>query len=128
LLGYLWAAPVTALGLCLGLLALASGGRLRWRQGVIEVSGGVVRRLLRGNRFWQGGAAVALGHVILARDPECLERSRQHERMHVRQYERWGVFLWPAYLLIGWGLARKGFHPYLDHPFEKEADGLEHTT
>jgi hypothetical protein len=94
---------------------------VRVRAGVVEAEGGFVGWLLRGNRLWQGGAAMALGHVILARDRACLERSRPHERVHVRQFERWDVLLPPAYFLIGWWLARRGYDPHLDHPFEREA-------
>lgn len=118
LLGYLWALPVTVLGLALAALAGASGGSVRLRAGVVEASGGWVGRLLRGGRYRQGGAAVTLGHVILARDAACLARSRQHERAHVRQFERWGPLLLPAYGLVGVWLRLRGYHPYLDHPLE----------
>ncbi len=111
-LGYLWAAPVTAAGLVPALLAAATGGSVRLRGGAVEACGGCLRRLLR------GGAAAALGHVILARDAACLERSRAHEWVHVRQYERWGLFLLPAYWLVAAWLWLRGRHPYLDHPFE----------
>jgi hypothetical protein len=108
----LWAGPVTAIGLALALLAAASGGRVQLRHGVVEAWGGVLRTLLT------GGAAMALGHVILARNAECLERSRPHEMVHVRQYERWGPMLLPAYWLVGAWLWLRGYHPYLDHPWE----------
>ena len=121
ILGYLWAAPVSAVGLCLALLAGVSGGRVRLQGGLVEASGGATGWLLRGNRLWRGGAATALGHVILARDEACLERSRAHERAHVRQFERWGPLLPPAYVLIGWWLTLRGYDPHLDHPFEQEA-------
>src|SRR5262245_36345381 len=97
LVGYLWALPITLGGLALALLASVSGGSVRWRGGVVEVWGGLVGWLLRGGRFVQGGAAMTLGHVILARDSECLERSRAHELVHVRQFEWWGPLLLPAY-------------------------------
>lgn len=61
---------------------------------------------------------MALGHVILARDEKCLAQSRQHELAHVRQYERWGLFLLPVYWLIAVWLRLKGLDPYLDHPWE----------
>ena len=61
---------------------------------------------------------MALGHVVLARDAACLARSRPHELVHVRQYERWGPLLLPAYWLIGAWLWCRGYHPYLDHPLE----------
>jgi hypothetical protein len=117
-ISYLWAFPVTAVGLLLALVAVLSGGSIRLRDGVAEVSGGLVGRLLRGNRFWRGGAAMTLGHVILARDGECLERSRAHEVCHVRQFERWGPLLLPVYWLVGAWLRCRGYHPYLDHPLE----------
>lgn len=118
LIGYLWAFPVTIGGLLLALVAALSGGSLHLRDGVVEVTGGLVGWLLRGNRFWRGGAAMALGHVILARDAECLEGSRTHEVWHVRQFERWGPFLLPVYWLVSAWLWCRGYHPYLDHPLE----------
>jgi hypothetical protein len=60
---------------------------------VVEASGGWARWLVR------GGAAMTPGHVILARDAECMDRSRVHELVHVRQYERWGPLLLPVYWL-----------------------------
>jgi hypothetical protein len=118
-LAYLWACPATAPGLLLAGAAVLTGGRLRVVDGVVEAEGGVVAWLLRRKVC----AAMTLGHVILARDRGCLERSRPHERIHVRQFERWGVFLIPAYLLCGWMLRWRGRDPYLDNPFEREASG-----
>jgi hypothetical protein len=118
LVGYVWAFPVTLLGLLLGFLAALSGGSIRLRGGVVEVYGGVAGWLLRGDRFRPGGAAMALGHVILARDSECLVRSRSHELAHVRQFERYGPLFLPVYWLVGAWLWCRGYHPYLDHPLE----------
>lgn len=118
LLGYLWAFPVTAVGLLLAVVAVVSGGSAHLRAGVVEVSDGLVGWLLRGNRIWRGGAAMALGHVILARDADCLEQSRPHELLHVRQFERWGPLLVPVYWLVCAWLWSRGCHPYLDHPLE----------
>jgi hypothetical protein len=115
---YLWAFPVTVVGLLLALLAVVTGGSVRLRGGVIEVWGGSVHRLLRGGWFWHGGAAMALGHVILARDAGCLARSRAHELAHVRQFECWGPLLLPVYWFVGAWLWLCGYHPYLDHPLE----------
>lgn len=117
-LGYVWAAPVTVVGLVLALAAWGSGGGMRVRGGIVEAWGGVAGWLLRGGRFRRGGAAMTLGHVILARDANCLDRSRAHELVHVRQFERWGLFLVPVYWLVGVWLWCRGYHPYLDHPFE----------
>ncbi|QDT53849.1 hypothetical protein Pan44_18730 [Caulifigura coniformis] len=119
ILAYLWASPVTATGLAIAVAVRASQGKIQIRDGVIECSGGLAKRLLSGGRFRRGGAAVTLGHVIIARDLNCLAASREHERRHVRQYERWGPLLLPvAWGIAGW-LKIKGFDPYLDHPFEQ---------
>lgn len=118
LLAYLWALPVTILGLILALLTRCSGGCFQRRNGVVEACGGIVGWWLKGGRFHAGGAAMTLGHVILARDNDCLAQSRDHELFHVRQYERWGIFLLPAYWLVAVWLWLRGFHPYLDHPLE----------
>jgi hypothetical protein len=116
--GYLWALPITLVGLALALLALASGGALRLHGGVLEAWGGLVGRLLCGSRLHQGGAAMTLGHVILARDATCLARSRKHELLHVRQFEWWGPLLLPVYWFVSVWLWCRGYHPYLDHPLE----------
>jgi hypothetical protein len=116
--GYLWAFPVTLLGLLLALLAVATGGVIRKRGGVLEAWGGAVGSLLRGSPLHHGGAAMTLGHVVLARDIECLEQSRPHELAHVRQFERWGPLLLPVYWLVSAWLWCRGYHPYLDHPLE----------
>src|SRR5437868_153188 len=99
LIGYVWAFPMTVVGLLLALVVILSGGTVRLRAGVVEAAGGLIGRLLHGNRIGRGGAAMALGHVILARDSECLERSLAHELYHVRQFERWGPLLLPVYWL-----------------------------
>lgn len=117
-LGCFWALPATLIGMVFAALALCSSGKAAFRGGVLEVHGGLVGRLLRGNRFHTGSAAMALGHVILARDKACLDRSREHELFHVRQFERWGLLLLPAYWFVSLSLRLRGYDPYLDHPFE----------
>jgi hypothetical protein len=32
---------------------------------------------------------MTLGHVVIARDQDLLDLTRAHERVHVRQCERW---------------------------------------
>ena len=123
-LRYLWALPTTALGLALAPLAIFTGGGLQVVEGVMEVHGGAVRWLLRYATAMRGGAsAMTLGHVVLGLDRHALEKSRAHERIHVRQCERWGPLFIPAYLLASlWQLLR-GRSPYFDNPFEREAYG-----
>ncbi len=119
---YVWAFPATLLGLALVPFVLVQGGEARIVDGVLEIHGGIVTSLLRRGLPWVGGgAAMALGHVVLGRDSSCLEQSRAHERIHVRQFERWGPLLIPAYLLVSGYLYLRGRDPYLDNPFEQEA-------
>lgn len=119
-LRYVWASPATLLGLCVALAGRLSGGTVCIEQGVIEAHGGLVTALLRGRI---SAAAMTLGHVILGRNQECLDFSRRHEHVHVRQYERWGPLMIPIYLTASAVLYFRGFDPYLDNPFEKEAFG-----
>lgn len=121
LLKYLWASPVTIVGLAFAVAAAVSGGHVQIRDGIIEAYGGWLHSWMRGGRLFRGGAAMTLGHVILARDRDCLERSRLHEQVHVHQFERYGPLLPPIYVAIAWWLAWRGYDPHLDHPFEQEA-------
>ena len=121
-LAYLWALPNTLLGLTVVLLAIITGGRARIVRGVVEVHGGFATRVLSGWVPWiRHAGAMTLGHVILGRNQECLDYSRDHEHVHVRQYERWGPMMLPAYLSCSLLLQLRGFDPYLDNPFEREA-------
>ena len=120
-LRYVWAAPATLVGLFCALAAMAGGARARRVDGALEVGGGRVRafvmRLPEGCRF----GAITLGHVIIGLDAQALERSRAHERVHVRQYERWGVLFFALYAGSSlWQLAL-GRDPYRDNRFEREA-------
>jgi hypothetical protein len=119
---YLWALPTTLIGLLFLPRALASGGRARVVSGVVEIHGGGVAFLLRHCTFLRGGAsAMTLGHVVLGRDPFLLDATRLHERVHVRQYERWGPLFLPAYVLASLFALAAGRHPYRDNAFEREA-------
>ena len=93
-------------------------------RGVVEIQGGLVTLLLR-RGLWISAAAMTIGHVILRRNQECLDRSRNHEHVHVRQYERWGLFMLPMYLTASVFLYLRGLDPYLDNPFECEAFSAE---
>jgi hypothetical protein len=121
---YLWAFPITALGLSLATTIVISGGQARVVDGVLEVCGGatdfwlrrIVGLVLRG-----GASAMTLGHVVLARDSDLLLITRAHERVHVRQCERWGPLFIPAYVgasLWAWATGRR---PYKDNFFERQA-------
>ena len=119
---YLWCLPTTALGLPFVLVAWAGGGRVRRNRGVLEVEGPAIRFFLRYCTILAGGAlAMALGHVVLGRDRRALDETRSHERVHVRQAERWGPLFLPAYLLASLAVGLRGRRWYEDNPFEIEA-------
>jgi hypothetical protein len=95
--------------------------------GVIELHGGLARWLLRHCTLLKGGAsALTLGHVVLATDAQMHERTRAHERVHVRQCERWGPLFLPAYAAASLAALARGKHFYFDNVFEKQAYGREY--
>jgi hypothetical protein len=120
---YLWAAPNTLLGLALLPLVVITGGRVRVVRGAVELHGGFARFLLR-RCLLVKASALTLGHVILGQNLGCLDHARDHEHVHVRQYERWGPLFLPAYLLSSLLAWRRGGHFYFDNRFEREAYGL----
>ncbi|HEU0202195.1 MAG TPA: signal peptide prediction [Burkholderiaceae bacterium] len=121
LLRYLWALPVTVIGLALALPARAWGARATVVDGVLEVGGepirAVVARLPSVMRF----SAITLGHVILGVDTHALARCRAHEQVHVRQYERWGILFFPLYFGSSALQFIRGRNPYWDNHFERQA-------
>lgn len=114
-----WAGPWTAVGLAIGLSGMLFGGQYAARSGVVEFHDGLVAWLLR--RMPYRPIAMTLGHCILGRSRAALDMAHEHELIHVRQYERWGILFVPAYLFAaGWTWLR-GHDPYRDNPFEREA-------
>ena len=124
-LAYAWALPTTSVGLpFLPLVLLSRTGGAKVVDGVLELQGGPVDFFLRHCTLLKGGAsAMTLGHVVLGRDARLLDLTRDHERVHVRQCERWGPFFIPAYLLASLVVMLRGKRPYEDNPFEREAYG-----
>ena len=116
-----WAAPWSAIGLLLGGLVVLLGGTVRKVDGTLEFA--------YRQRAAQCGAyaktlsyrAITLGHVILAVTEDELGGCRQHERVHVEQYERWGPFFVVAYFASGAWQLLKGRSAYWDNPFEVQA-------
>ncbi|MTV26150.1 hypothetical protein FTX61_12135 [Nitriliruptoraceae bacterium ZYF776] len=109
---FAWAAPLTAVGWA---LAGAAGRRPRWHDGyrcwVVDGVRGPSAAALR----LVGAEANAVGHVVLSRRVAPSEVLLAHEAVHVRQAERLGPLLLPAYV---WLAARYG---YRDHPLERAA-------
>ncbi len=125
LLGYLWAAPCSAAGLAVALVAVLCGAKLQVRDGTVQIVGG---RLITGISALPTRLRILAftnGHVIFAVDPATLEAYRAHELVHVRQYERWGP-LFPL-LYLGSSLIQKlrGRDPYFANRFEQEARAAE---
>ena len=116
-----WASPNSIIGLFLGVLALLSGGGVQLRRGCVEFYGGLVERALGLMLSGGGVAAMTLGHTILGQTPKMLLDSRDHEHVHVHQYERWGPFFLPAYFGSSLILWMRGRDCYLENPFEVEA-------
>jgi hypothetical protein len=121
---YLWALPTTAVGLLFVVPTLLTGGRVRFERGAMELYGGFTGFFLR-RCLVIDASAMCIGHVILGRDRECLDHSRDHEHVHVRQCERWGPLMIPAYFLASFLAWRRGGHFYFDNRFEREAYGLD---
>ncbi len=122
-LGWLWASPYTLLGITIGVLGLMSGGQGRVRGRTLEFYGGGVKWLVTHLPHGQFTLAITLGHTILGQSEASLDIARDHELVHVRQFERWGPLMGPAYLLASLVLWCLGRRPYRDNPFEREAYG-----
>jgi hypothetical protein len=113
----IWTLPNTLIGLTVGTVGLLTGGKAQMRCGCIEFYGGVVEKWLeRLNVF-----GMTLGHTILGQTKTGLKIVREHEQVHVRQYERWGPLFLPAYLGISAWLWWQGKDYYRGNPFEVEA-------
>ncbi len=131
--GKLWAAPVTLLGLAVGVLGLPLGSRVRLEHNAVVfhrypfgpggamVLGNVILNTLpdldvrvptyaaRALRRRDAGLVPAQDHVLLA----------DHERAHTYQYEALGLLFLPLYLLGG--------GPVAGNPFERAADRYART-
>lgn len=120
-LRYLWASPCTAVGLLLAGAICMRGGTARRVQGVLEVA-------FRESPYPSSLPfnAITLGHVVLGTDRKTLAAVRAHEQVHVRQYERWGVFFFLAYPSASLYLWLRGRRPYWENPFEIEARQGDH--
>jgi hypothetical protein len=116
-----WALPWTLLGAIVGIFSLLGGGHMQCHGRVLEFFGTGPTWVLKTFPLVTGAGAVTLGHVVLARDLFTLEATRAHERIHVRQYERWGPLFVPAYFACWIYLMCRGRNPYFDNPFEREA-------
>lgn len=108
-----WAGPYSLVGA----LFAPFFRRRRFARGVLLCEGAAWPRKL-GWRY----RAITFGHVVLGVD-ELGEAVLAHELAHVRQYERWGPFFVPAYLVAALLAALRRHHPYRDNHFEVAARG-----
>lgn len=116
---YLWAAPCSVVGLLLFLPALLFGASTRFTEGVMEIS--LARFLRRIGRLRLPFRAITFGHVVIDTTRASLWRFRNHERVHVRQYEQWGVLFFLAYPLSSLFQLFRGRSPYWHNRFEIQA-------
>ncbi len=117
--GKLWASPNTAIGLVLGVFGVPAGTRVVRGENALHFVG---HPLL----LFFTVRAITFGHCVLFRpgvgpdtvvgryDGSGTQRIGDHEYAHTLQYERWGPFFLPVYLLLAL-LARP-------HPLECQAD------
>jgi hypothetical protein len=127
LLGVVWAAPLTALGLLLAVPIVL------WRGHAQVVSGHTLALLVRGPcaDFLLGhhpfGAmnAMAIGHVVIAEAQGLSARVLVHELTHVRQAARWGIAFPFAYLASSAWAAIRGRDAYWHNRFEIAARKAE---
>ena len=128
MIGHLWALPVTLPAAALAGVARLLGAQLQWHSGVLEASDGPLPWILSHIYPPMPVAAITLGHVVLAQRRADLERTRLHERVHVRQYERWGALFPLLYVGESLRLLLLGKDPYRGNRFEVEAFEREATS
>jgi hypothetical protein len=119
-LKYLWVSPYTITGIAIGLIL---GGRFQRVNGVVEIYGPRIKKSL--STMPVPAMAMTFGHVVFGVNQDALEVTRQHEAVHVRQYERWGPLFVPAYLLASAYLYVQGRDAYRENPFEVEAYAID---
>ena len=121
LAAYAWASPNTLLGIGFGFLMVLFGATVRRQRGVCEFCGGGVGSLIASPALRIPFRAITLGHVILGADEATLDVARDHEQVHVQQYETWGPLFLPAYVASSaWQLVC-GRRCYRDNWFERQA-------
>jgi len=119
---YIWALPNTLVGLLFVPVATMDRGAMQIHTGVLELHGPLIAAILRSWVPIAGGAAaITFGHVVLGRDLASLDATRPHERVHVRQCERWGPAFIPAYLIAGLWAFLTGTGAYAGNYFERQA-------
>ncbi|MGZ3238873.1 MAG: signal peptide prediction [Burkholderiaceae bacterium] len=117
----IWASPCTLVGLICAAIVLLFGGRATRSAGTLEVAFRESQAPRSVLVRWLPFRAITLGHVIIAITRQELERLRAHERVHVHQYEHWGIAFFVAYAASSAWQLISGRNPYWDNYFEVEA-------
>lgn len=127
LAGYIWAAPLTALGLVYVLVFSLLG----WYKSLGRFDDALTWCLVMEkapkwlNKLWTGWGAHTIGNVVVLRANVDNDKGKiilRHEQEHVRQYMILGIF-WPVFYFsayLGLKFCRNS-HPYYDNPFEIDA-------
>ena len=118
---YIWVSPNSLLGVLVGCLGLVSGGKCQLKRGCLEFYGGLVTWMLERIPNGTGVLAMTLGHTIIGQTAQALHIARDHEQVHVRQFERWGPIFIPVYVTCSGNLWLQKKDYYRDNPFEVEA-------
>ena len=117
--GKIWTSPNTLLGIGIGFLGLPAGSRMCRGENAIHFLAHPILSFFPAR-------AVTFGNCVLYRkdahpdlevtrhDGNGLQRIADHERAHTIQYEYWGPFFLPVYLLL---VLLPGIHP-----LERQAD------
>jgi hypothetical protein len=117
----IWASPCSLVGLIFATIVMLCGGAAMRSSNTLEITFRASQAPGRTLMRWLPFRAITLGHVIIAITRQELDRLRTHERIHVQQYERLGLFFFVAYTLSSiWQLIR-GRSMYWDNYFEVEA-------
>lgn len=127
LLGMLWAAPLTIVGLLFALPVVLLRGHAQLVRGhtiALLVRGPFADRLLTRHPFGSMNA-MALGHVVIAEHQGLSSRVLIHELAHVRQAARWGIVFPFAYLASSAWAALRGRDAYWHNRFEIAARKAE---
>ena len=115
---YIWASPASALGVCAAAIASLVGAEIERVGGVLEVSLAPRSAMLCKAVSCLPFTAITFGHVVIACSAQHQAELRQHERVHVAQYELWGPLFLLAYPLESLFQWLRGRRAYLDNRFE----------
>lgn len=127
LFGVVWALPLTLFGVILSLPIWILRGRIDIVTGSVPallVRGPLADRLLARHPFGPM-TAMAIGHIIIARQPPPTAGTLAHELEHVRQAARWGLAFPLIYLIASASALLHGRQAYWHNRFEIAARKAE---